>query len=119
MVLAAANSDVFEEGGLPNKEFANTFGMITLRGIPKPAWRAFQLMHEHAGQLRLATTVTERRSPAPTPPPTPAPPPGTCFVMNDTDVMGNDILPESTHLMLPSASACCAACFNHTTPLQC
>ena len=42
MVLSAANSDVFEEGGLPDKELANTFGMITLRGIPKPAWRAFQ-----------------------------------------------------------------------------
>jgi hypothetical protein len=28
--------------------------------------------------------------------------------------MGNDILPDSDHLMLPSADACCKACWNHT-----
>lgn len=113
-------TDVFEEGGLPKSEFENTFGMKTLHGVPKPAWRAFQLAHEHAGTKRVPVEVVEHQPPAPPrPPPPPPPPPGTCSVMEGTDIMGNDILPDSDHLMLPNAQACCAACFNHTTPLQC
>uniref|UniRef100_A0A7S4TB18 Ricin B lectin domain-containing protein n=1 Tax=Alexandrium monilatum TaxID=311494 RepID=A0A7S4TB18_9DINO len=37
-------SDVFEEQGFPTKDFQNGFGMITYKGIPKPAYRAMQLL---------------------------------------------------------------------------
>ena len=32
---------------------------MTISGIPKPGWRAFQLLHELAGDERLEATVTE------------------------------------------------------------
>ena len=51
-------SDVFEEGGLPKHDFQNTYGLMTFHGIPKPGWRAFQLLHEHAGTQRLKTNVS-------------------------------------------------------------
>jgi len=94
--------------------------MKTLHGIPKPAWRAFQLAHEHAGTQRLPLAIKEHRPPPPPPtPPPPPPPPGACAVKKSKRCFGDDILPGTQHLMLPSADACCKACWNHTTPLQC
>ncbi|EGB10173.1 hypothetical protein AURANDRAFT_23523 [Aureococcus anophagefferens] len=53
-----AFSDIFEEAGLPTTEFAgSTVGLETISGIAKPAFRAFQLLHEHAGPHRVAATV--------------------------------------------------------------
>lgn len=37
-------SDVFEEQGFPTQDFQNGFGMITYKGIPKPAYRAMQFL---------------------------------------------------------------------------
>jgi hypothetical protein len=37
-----------------------------------------------------------------------------CALVPDTDFKGGDILPESDHLILPSAAECCAACQNHS-----
>lgn len=111
---------VAEEGGLPTTEFTNQFGLKTLHGIPKPAWRAFQLAHEHAGELRLPLTVTEHRPPPPPPAPVPPPPPqGSCVVESSKRCFGDDILPDADHLLLPDPDSCCRACWNHTTPLQC
>jgi len=49
-------SDVFEENGLPKSEYHNHsrftqphYGAMTLHGVPNPVWRAFQLLHTHAG----------------------------------------------------------------------
>ena len=53
-------TDIFEEGGLPLIEFKNIYGMMTIHGVPKPAWRAFQLLHEHAGDTRLPVAVGEQ-----------------------------------------------------------
>jgi xylan 1,4-beta-xylosidase len=50
-------SDVFEEGGLPEVEFLGVYGAMTISGIPKPVWTAFQLLHTHAGDHRLPTVV--------------------------------------------------------------
>jgi len=50
-------SDVFEEGGFPRKEFSGTYGAMTVHGVPKPAWRAFELLHKHGGPLRLPVVV--------------------------------------------------------------
>ena len=38
-------SDIFEENGQRPGEFHGGFGMLTLHDIPKPVYRAFQLMH--------------------------------------------------------------------------
>ncbi len=37
-------SDLFEEGGFPSVPFHGGFGLLTLHGIAKPVYRAFQLM---------------------------------------------------------------------------
>ncbi|MHA1819665.1 MAG: GH39 family glycosyl hydrolase [Promethearchaeota archaeon] len=38
-------SDVFEETGFPDSEFHGGFGLITINGIKKPSWRAYQILH--------------------------------------------------------------------------
>jgi xylan 1,4-beta-xylosidase len=38
-------SDIFEEHGFPSKPFHGGFGLLSLHGIPKPAYRIFELLH--------------------------------------------------------------------------
>lgn len=38
-------SDIFEENYFPSQPFQGGFGLLTLHGIAKPAYRAFQLLH--------------------------------------------------------------------------
>ena len=45
-------SDIFEENYFPSVPFHGGFGLLTVHGIAKPAYRAFQLLHE-AGDERL------------------------------------------------------------------
>ena len=45
-------SDIFEENGQRPGEFHGGFGLLTLHDIPKPVYRAFQLMHS-LGDTRL------------------------------------------------------------------
>ena len=45
-------SDIFEEHGQVPGEFRGGFGLQTIHGIPKPVYRAFELMHE-LGEERL------------------------------------------------------------------
>lgn len=46
-------SDIFEEGGQDSQPFHGGFGMMTIHSIPKPSWRAFQLLHL-SGTLRFS-----------------------------------------------------------------
>ena len=46
-------SDVFEEQGVVKTPFYGGFGLIAERGIPKPAFRVFELLHE-LGDQRIA-----------------------------------------------------------------
>lgn len=39
-------SDIFEEICLPGTEFSAGFGLLTRRGIPKPAYHAFRFLHQ-------------------------------------------------------------------------
>lgn len=39
-------SDIFEEDGMPSKAFHGGFGLMTLQGIPKAPYRAFELLHK-------------------------------------------------------------------------
>jgi xylan 1,4-beta-xylosidase len=45
-------SDIFEESYFPSVPFHGGFGLMTLHGIPKPAYRAFELLHR-LGDERL------------------------------------------------------------------
>ncbi len=38
-------SDIFEENYLPSKPFQGGFGLINIHGIPKPAYRAYEILH--------------------------------------------------------------------------
>jgi xylan 1,4-beta-xylosidase len=58
-------TDIFEEGGQSSQPFSNQFGLQTINQVPKPAYRAFQLLHQLAGQQIL----TDRDAVAQQPPP--------------------------------------------------
>jgi xylan 1,4-beta-xylosidase len=45
-------SDIFEENYFPSVPFHGGFGLLNLHGIPKPAYRAFELLHR-LGDERL------------------------------------------------------------------
>jgi xylan 1,4-beta-xylosidase len=47
-----AFSDVFDEQGVVEKPFYGGYGIVAERGIPKPAYRAFELLHQ-LGSERL------------------------------------------------------------------
>ena len=53
-------TDVFEEGGMPRIEFKDVYGAMSVHGVPKPAWRAFQLLHTHAGDRRLPVAISNQ-----------------------------------------------------------
>ena len=44
-------SDLFEEEHFPSHAFHGGFGLMTLDGIPKPSYRAFQLLHRVGTEL--------------------------------------------------------------------
>ena len=44
-------TDIFEENYMPATAFQGGFGLLTLQGVPKPSFRAFELLH------RLGTEV--------------------------------------------------------------
>jgi xylan 1,4-beta-xylosidase len=46
-------SDIFEEKYFPSLPFHGGFGLLTIHGIPKPTYRAFELLHE-LGEERYA-----------------------------------------------------------------
>jgi xylan 1,4-beta-xylosidase len=45
-------SDIFEENYFPSMPYHGGFGLLTLHGIPKPTYRAFELLH-HLGTEQL------------------------------------------------------------------
>src|SRR6201999_4348536 len=38
-------SDIFEKNYMPARAFQGGFGLLTLQGVAKPAYRAFELLH--------------------------------------------------------------------------
>jgi xylan 1,4-beta-xylosidase len=44
-------SDIFEENYFPSIPFQGGFGLLNIHGIAKPAYRAFQLLHELGTQM--------------------------------------------------------------------
>ena len=52
-------SDIFEEHGLPSVPFHGGFGLLTLDGIPKPSYRAFELLHDLGDRHSLVDGLHE------------------------------------------------------------
>jgi len=44
-------SDIFEENYFSSKPFHGGFGLLTIHGVPKPAYRAFELLHQLGDQI--------------------------------------------------------------------
>lgn len=44
-------SDIFAENYFPSRPFHGGFGLLNLYGIPKPAYRAFELLHQAGASL--------------------------------------------------------------------
>jgi xylan 1,4-beta-xylosidase len=44
-------SDIFEENYFPSVPFHGGFGLLNIHGVPKPAYRAFELLHGLGGAL--------------------------------------------------------------------
>jgi len=49
-------SDIFEEGGFDSTPFQGGYGLQNINGIPKPAYRAFELLH-HSGTHQVSVTA--------------------------------------------------------------
>jgi hypothetical protein len=60
---------VFEENSIPVNEFRKQpygtsgdnqphYGAMSVHGVPKPVWRAFQLLHTHAGTHSVSTSTS-------------------------------------------------------------
>ena len=54
-------SDVFEEGWMRSAPFHNGYGMMTVQGVRKPVWRAFEAL-EGAGTKRYAVAGVDPAS---------------------------------------------------------
>ena len=52
-------SDIFEENYFPSVPFHGGFGLLNLHGIPKPTYRAFELLHHIGNELLLVDGVHE------------------------------------------------------------
>src|SRR2546430_16801725 len=50
-------SDIFEENYLPSVPFHGGFGLLNLHGIPKPVYRAFELLHGLGNELLLVDGI--------------------------------------------------------------
>lgn len=52
-------TDIFEEDYLPSTPFHGGFGLLTLQGIPKPTYRAFELFHALGEEQSLVDGLHE------------------------------------------------------------
>ncbi len=52
-------SDIFEENYFPSVPFHGGFGLLNLQGIPKPTYRAFQLLHDLGTEQSLVDGLHE------------------------------------------------------------
>ncbi|MGI8495196.1 MAG: GH39 family glycosyl hydrolase [Pyrinomonadaceae bacterium] len=46
-------SDIFEENYFPSEPFQGGFGLLNIHGIPKPTYRAFELLHHLGNELLI------------------------------------------------------------------
>ena len=99
-------TDIFEEG-IPieeHTEYQNVYGLMTVSGIPKPGWRAFQLLHEFAGNTRFPVQVIEAKSTEEDIEPQ------HCTERKNTNMVGFDI----ETIIVNTRSDCCSVCQNNS-----
>jgi xylan 1,4-beta-xylosidase len=97
-------SDIFEENYFPSRPFHGGFGLLTLHGIPKPSYRAFELLHQLGDRQSLVDglhdtvdcSVVQKESSV------------TALVTNHT-TPGHSIETEEIHLRLDNAAEPVAA----------
>jgi len=51
-------TDIFEEGGFVSTPFHSGYGMKTVNNVPKPSWRAFEILHQTGGNYFPVTAAT-------------------------------------------------------------
>ena len=56
-------SDVFEEQGFNSNEFNNLYGIQTIRGIKKPAFRAFEMLHKFGSNVEYESVLIKDEQP--------------------------------------------------------
>jgi xylan 1,4-beta-xylosidase len=83
-------SDVFEEGTLIPTPFHGGFGLLTITGTPKPAYRAFQLLHG-TGTRKYEVSTTAGTNAASTP------------CQTDAGVLVTDLAPSLSPVTPPGA----------------
>lgn len=59
-------TDVFEEDWMNSVPFYNGYGLLTKQGVPKPAYRAFQILLG-SGPERVPVTLSDPAAPGPDP----------------------------------------------------
>ena len=52
-------SDIFEENYFPSKPFHGGFGLLNLHGVPKPVYRAFELLHSLGNESLIVDGLHE------------------------------------------------------------
>ena len=52
-------TDIFEENYFPSKPFHGGFGLLNLHGIPKPTYRAYELLHQLGTEQLLVDGIHE------------------------------------------------------------
>jgi xylan 1,4-beta-xylosidase len=57
-------TDIFEENYFPSMPFHGGFGLLNLHGIPKPTYRAFELLHGLGTELLRSATSWPTLNPA-------------------------------------------------------
>jgi xylan 1,4-beta-xylosidase len=50
-------SDIFDEGGIPQSPFSNTYGLLNIHGIPKASFQAFRLLRKMTGEVLAIKTA--------------------------------------------------------------
>ncbi|MBC7588881.1 MAG: hypothetical protein H7178_11050, partial [Chitinophagaceae bacterium] len=50
-------SDIFDEGGIPQSPFSNTYGLMNIHGIPKASFNAFRFLRKMTGDLLNISTT--------------------------------------------------------------
>lgn len=50
-------SDIFDEGGIPHAPFSNTYGLMSIHGIPKASFNAFRLLRKMTGTIQTVTNT--------------------------------------------------------------
>ena len=48
-------TDIFEENYMPATAFQGGFGLVTMQGVPKPSFRAFELLHRLGNEALLVS----------------------------------------------------------------